>query len=169
MHDRVAEDVTVREPNGMYTGKLKIENGKLIRDGNTVIISGKSLLHSAPLTTEAFKRSPFGEYGKYVVSIGLLLFAFSTAISWSYYGDRAITYLFGAKGVIYYHIVYVIAFFLASFTDTTIIWTLSGITIALMTIPNLIGILLLHKDMKNTVKEYWIGFRKEYPNEKGRE
>ncbi len=170
MHARsLAEDVTVREANGMYTGKLKIENGKLIRDGNTVIISGKSLLHSAPLTTEAFKRSPFGEYGKYVVSIGLLLFAFSTAISWSYYGDRAITYLFGAKGVIYYHIVYVIAFFLASFTDTTIIWTLSGITIALMTIPNLIGILLLHKDMKNTVKEYWIGFRKEYPNEKGRE
>ena len=170
MHARsVAEDVVVREANGMYTGKLKIENGKLVRDGNTAIISGKSLLHSAPLTNEAFKRSPFGEYGKYVVSIGLLLFAFSTAISWSYYGDRAITYLFGAKGVIYYHIVYVIAFFLASFTDTTIIWTLSGITIALMTIPNLIGILLLHKDMKNTVKEYWIGFRKEYPNEKGRE
>jgi len=167
MHARsVAEDVIVREPNGMYTGKLKIENGKLVRDGNSVIISGKSLLHSAPLTTEAFKRSPFGEYGKYVVSIGLLLFAFSTAISWSYYGDRAITYLFGAKGVIYYHIVYVIAFFFASFTDTTIIWTLSGITIALMTIPNLIGILLLHKDMKNTVKEYWIGFKKEYPNEK---
>jgi len=167
MHARsVAEDVMVTEPNGMYTGKLKIENGKLVRDGNTVIISGKSLLHSAPLTNEAFKRSPFGEYGKYVVTIGLLLFAFSTAISWSYYGDRAITYLFGAKGVIYYHIVYVIAFFFASFTDTTIIWTLSGITIALMTIPNLIGILLLHKDMKNTVKEYWIGFKKEYPNEK---
>ena len=167
MHARsVAEDVLVREPNGMYTGKLKIENGRLIRDENEVIISGKSLLHSAPLTNEAFKRSPFGEYGKYVVSIGLLLFAFSTAISWSYYGDRAITYLFGAKGVIYYHIVYVIAFFLASFTDTTIIWTLSGITIALMTIPNLVGILLLHKDMKNTVKEYWIGFKKEYPNEK---
>jgi alanine or glycine:cation symporter, AGCS family len=167
MHARsVAEDVMVREANGMYTGKLQIENGKLVRDGNTVVISGKSLLHSAPLTTEAFKRSPFGEYGKYLVSIGLLLFAFSTAVSWSYYGDRAITYLFGAKGVPYYHIVYVIAFFLASFTDTTIIWTLSGITIALMTIPNLVGILLLHKDMKNTVKAYWIGFKKEHPNEK---
>src|SRR5688572_22785280 len=167
LHARsVAEDILFRESNGMYTGKLKIENGKLVRDGNRAIISGKSLLHSAPLTTEAFKQSPFGEYGKYVVSIGLLLFAFSTAISWSYYGDRAITYLFGAKAVIYYHIVYVIAFFLASFTDTTIIWTLSGITIALMTIPNLVGILLLHKDMKNTLKEYWIGFKKEYPNEK---
>jgi AGCS family alanine or glycine:cation symporter len=167
MHARsVAEDVLVSEPNGKFTGQLKIVNGRLVRDGAAVTLSGKSLLHSAPLTNEAFKRSPFGEYGKYIVTIGLLLFAFSTAISWSYYGDRAVTYLFGAKGVIYYHIVYVIAFFLASFTDTTIIWTLSGITIALMTIPNLVGILLLHKDMKTTLKEYWIGFKKEYPNEK---
>jgi alanine or glycine:cation symporter, AGCS family len=54
--------------------------------------------------------------------------------------------------------VYVIAFFFASFTDTTIIWTLSGVTIALMTIPNLVGILLLHKDMKQTVKDYWFDF-----------
>jgi AGCS family alanine or glycine:cation symporter len=139
-----------------------------VRGGSDVLIAGKSLLHSAPLTTEAFKRSPFGEYGKYIVSIGLLLFAFSTAISWSYYGDRAITYLWGAKAVIYYHIVYVIAFFLASFTDTTIIWTLSGITIALMTVPNLVGILLLHKDMKNTLTQYWIDFRKDHPNDKAR-
>ncbi|WP_276367435.1 amino acid carrier protein [Chryseolinea sp. H1M3-3] len=167
LHARsVGEDILVSERNGKFTGKLKIVNGKLIRNGSDVEISGKSLLHSAPLTNEAFKRSPFGEYGKYIVTIGLLLFAFSTAISWSYYGDRAVTYLFGAKGVIYYHIVYVIGFFLASFTDTTIIWTLSGITIALMTIPNLVGILLLHKDMKTTLKEYWIGFKKEYPNKK---
>jgi AGCS family alanine or glycine:cation symporter len=167
LHSRsVAEDVRVNSRNAPFTGQLQIVGGRLIRTDDDMVISGKSLLHSAPLTNEAFKRSPFGEYGKYIVTIGLLLFAFSTAISWSYYGDRAITYLFGAKGVIYYHIVYVIAFFLASFTDTTIIWTLSGITIALMTIPNLVGILLLHKDMKNTVKEYWIAFRKEHPNDK---
>lgn len=167
LHARsVAEDILVSEPNGKFTGKLKVVNGKIVREGNPVTISGKSLLHSAPLTNEAFKRSPFGEYGKYIVTIGLLLFAFSTAISWSYYGDRAITYLFGAKGVMYYHIVYVIAFFLASFTDTTIIWTLSGITIALMTIPNLVGILLLHKDMKATLREYWIEFNKEHRDKK---
>jgi AGCS family alanine or glycine:cation symporter len=170
LHARsVAEDILVSETNGKFTGKLKIVDGKLVRDGNQVTISGKSLLHSAPLTNEAFKRSPFGEYGKYIVTIGLLLFAFSTAISWSYYGDRAITYLFGATAVKYYHIIYVIGFFLASFTDTTIIWTLSGITIALMTIPNLVGILLLHKDMKTTLKEYWIGFKQEHPNEKSSE
>jgi AGCS family alanine or glycine:cation symporter len=166
MHARsVAEDVLVSEPNGKFTGQLKVLKGRVVRQGSKAMISGKSLLHSAPLTNEAFKRSPLGEYGKYIVTIGLLLFAFSTAISWSYYGDRAVTYLFGAKAVIYYHIVYVIGFFLASFTDTTIIWTLSGITIALMTVPNLVGILLLRKDMKNTLKQYWVDFSKEYPDE----
>ena len=64
------------------------------------------------------------------------------------------TFLFGTKSVVYYRIVYVIAFFLASFQDTTIIWTLSGITIAVMTLPNLVGILWLRKDMKNTISEY---------------
>ena len=161
----VAEDVLVSEPKGKFTGQLKVVNGKVLRGETKATISGKSLLHSAPLTNEAFKRSPLGEYGKYIVTIGLLLFAFSTAISWSYYGDRAITYLFGAKAVMYYHIVYVIGFFLASFTDTTIIWTLSGITIALMTVPNLVGILLLRKDMKNTLKQYWIDFGREHPDE----
>lgn len=159
LHARsVAEQVTITSNNKPYTGTLKIQSGKLVRTGNDVRISGKSLVHSSLLTTEAFNRGPLGNYGQYIVSIGLLLFAFSTAISWSYYGDRAMTYLFGAGSVRYYHIVYVIGFFLASFTDTTIIWTLSGITIALMTIPNLAGILLLHKDMKNTLADYWRDF-----------
>lgn len=162
MHSRsVAENVLVKSDGKLFNGTLKIENGKLIRESNDVIISGKSLLHSSPLTTAAFTRGPLGDYGQYIVTIGLLLFAFSTAISWSYYGDRAMTYLLGAKSVIYYHVVYVAAFFVASFTDTTIIWTLSGITIALMAIPNLFGILWLRKDMKNTVKEYWTTFFKE--------
>jgi AGCS family alanine or glycine:cation symporter len=73
--------------------------------------------------------------------------------------------LFGSGSVIYYRIVYVIGFFVASFTDTTIIWTFSGITIALMTLPNLFGILLLHKDVKQTIRKYWIDFKKEYPEE----
>ena len=144
---------------------MTVSDGK-VDEGMGLILSGKSLVHSAPLTAEAFTKSYFGEYGKYIISIGLLLFAFSTAISWSYYGDRAITFLFGVKGIVWFRIVYVIGFFLASFVDTTIIWTLSGITIALMTLPNLIGILFLHKEMKQTVKDYWIMFKKDWPNEK---
>ena len=146
---------------------MTIENGDVVVDPNKDIrMEGESLVHSAQLTTYAFERSIFGSAGKYIVTIGLLLFAFSTAISWSYYGDRATTYLFGSKYIIFYRILYVIGFFLASFTPTTIIWTLSGITIALMTIPNLIGILLLSKEMKETVKQYWIDFNNDWPDAK---
>jgi len=160
----IAEDVKVYKNEQLYTGTIPVEEGKVQDILSEYSFRGKSLMHSAPLTTEAFKRSFFGEWGKYIVSIGLLLFAFSTAISWSYYGGRSVTYLFGTKYVVYYRIIYVVAFFFASFTDTTIIWTLSGITIAFMAVPNLIGILMLRKDMKSTLNKYWIDLRKEHPN-----
>ncbi len=161
----VAEDIKVLINKSPFSGSLELKDGKLINNENIVLV-GKSLMHSAPLTTIAFTRSWFGAYGKYIVAIGLLMFAFSTAISWSYYGDRAVTYLFGIKGVVYFRIVYVIGFFLASFADTTIIWTLSGITIALMTIPNLFGILALSKEMKQEVKLFWKEYAKRFPGEK---
>ncbi len=161
----VAEEVKVWVNKQAYNGEISFNNGKLVSQTG-VTLSGKSLMHSAPLTTIAFTRSWFGEYGKYIVSIGLLMFAFSTAISWSYYGDRAITYLFGLKGVVWFRLVYVLAFFFASFADTTIVWTLSGITIALMTIPNLFGILALSKEMKSEVKLFWKEYAKRFPGEK---
>ncbi|MFZ9045027.1 MAG: alanine/glycine:cation symporter family protein [Cyclobacteriaceae bacterium] len=165
-----ADNVLVYKNDGLidealFSGNVKIENGA-VADVKPLKFTGESLVHSAPLTAIAFKRGFFGEYGQYIVSIGLLLFAFSTAISWSYYGDRAMTFLFGTKSVVYYRIVYVIAFFFASFQDTTIIWTLSGITIALMTIPNLVGILWLRKDMKKTISDYGEFFEKEFPGQK---
>ena len=165
----VAENVKVTQNGKPFSGEINISGGKLDlkKDENLgIVLTGESLVHSAPLTAEAFTRSYLGKYGQYIISIGLLLFAFSTAISWSYYGDRATTYLFGIKYVNIFRILYVVGFFLASFADTTIIWTLSGITIALMTLPNLFGILMLSKDMKNTVKEYWQGFHEEFPDEK---
>lgn len=166
LHARsIAEDVLVFKDNESYSGHLEVVDGNLVDPKGEFKLEGKSLVHSAPLTAIAFSKSFIGDYGKYIVSIGLLLFAFSTAISWSYYGDRAMTFLFGAKSVIYYRIVYVSGFFVASFVDTTIIWTISGITIALMTLPNLIGILFLRKDMKSTVKKYWVDFKKEHPDE----
>ncbi|MCA1741693.1 MAG: alanine:cation symporter family protein [Bacteroidales bacterium] len=119
-----------------------------------------------PIREIAFSRSILKGYGSYIVTFSLLLFAFSTAISWSYYGDRATTYLFGSKYVIFYRFVYVAGFFLASFTDTTIIWSLSYVAIVLMAVPNLVGILILRKEVKQNVKEYWQAFSSEYPGEK---
>ena len=59
-----------------------------------------------------------------------------------------------------------VGFFLASFTDTTIVWNLSYITIAIMTIPNLFGMLVLRKDIKGTIGQYWIDFKKDWPTQK---
>ena len=170
LHARsLAEMVEISSTDGPYNGTLDVKNGSIVTSSSAFQMNGVSLMHSAPLTTEAFKKTWFGDFGKYIVSIGLLLFAFSTAISWSYYGDRAMTYLFGSKSVIWYRIVYVIGFFLASFMDTTLIWTFSGIAIAFMTIPNLIGIFTLHREMKTTVKEYWDDFAQENPEQRIRE
>ncbi|MDR2534357.1 MAG: amino acid carrier protein [Tannerellaceae bacterium] len=153
-----AESVIVKEAGEFFSGKLSVDKGRVLLStpqGGKLHIYGKSLLHSAPLSSEAFKKGFFGDLGKYVIPFSLLLFAFTTAVAWSYYGDRAVTYLWGNKYVKYYHIIYVVAFFIASFTDTTIIWTFSGIAIAMMAIPNLIGILFLHKEIKSLVSEYW--------------
>ena len=161
----VAENLVVLKNGVKHTGEVNVLNGR-VTETEQILFTGKSLIHSAPLTTEAFTKSWLGNSGRYIVTIGILLFAFSTAISWSYYGGRAIIFLFGVKGDIYFRIVYVIGFFLASFTDTTIIWTLSGITIALMTIPNLFGILMLHKEMKSEVSLFWKEWAARFPDEK---
>lgn len=159
LHARsLAENVKVFDGNKAFSGEITIANGRVINLPPNVKFSGLSLIHSAPLTALAFNTGLFGSYGEYIVTIGLLLFAFSTAISWSYYGDRSVTFLWGNKYVKYYRLVYVLGFFLAAIMDTTIIWTFSGIAIALMTLPNLIGILLLRKDMKATVADYWKRF-----------
>jgi len=135
------------------TGTVQVTDGQL--DDPAITVTGESLLHSVPLTTQAYTRGLFGHFGQYIVSVGLMLFAFSTAIAWSYYGDRAMTYLLGPKSVLPYRIVYVLGFFYAALADTTIVWNVSLITIVLMTVPNLVGILLMHKEMKSTVSEYW--------------
>lgn len=148
-----AENVMFSDGQGPISGSINVSDGAL--DDASIIVSGDSLLHSVPLTTRAFTRGLFGDYGQYIVSIGLMLFAFSTAIAWSYYGDRAMTYLFGPKSVFPYRVVYVLGFFYAALADTTIVWNISLITIVLMTVPNLVGILLMHKEMKRTVADYW--------------
>ncbi|WP_180237136.1 alanine/glycine:cation symporter family protein [Lacimicrobium alkaliphilum] len=156
----VAEDVvfSVGSREDLFTGTLNIQDGRLEKDN--IVVSGKSLIHSAQLTTQAFTRGYFGDYGQYIVSIGLLLFAFSTAIAWSYYGDRAMTYLLGPRSVMPYRVFYVAGFFWASFSDTTLVWNLAAVAIVVMTLPNLFGIFLLRKEMKQTVKEYWDDYDK---------
>lgn len=170
IHSRsFAEDINISSGGKPYTGEVKVHNGRATLttpNGATITFKGKSLMHSAPLSTAAFKRSFLGDIGQYIIPLSLLLFAFSTAVAWSYYGDRAVTFLWGTKYVMLFRLIYVVMFFVASFVDTSIIWAFTGISIAMMTIPNLVGILLLHKEVKSTIKQYWIDFAAEFPNEK---
>ena len=151
----IAENVTysVGSEEDLFTGRIEVINGVPQKDN--LVVSGMSLVHSAKLTTIAFTRGYFGDFGQYIVSIGLLLFAFSTAIAWSYYGDRAMTYLLGPKSVMPYRVIYVAGFFWAAFSDTTLVWALSAVSIVVMTLPNLFGIMMLRKEMKDTMNEYW--------------
>jgi AGCS family alanine or glycine:cation symporter len=154
LHARsIAEGVAYFQNGELYTGPVSITNG--LPDDSTITLRGKSRIHSAALTTMAFTYGIAGQYGQYIVSLSLVLFAFSTAIAWSYYGDRAIIYLVGFKYVQVYRIVYCMAFFIAAFTDTTIVWNFSAVAIVVMTLPNLFGIMMMRKNMKQHVDNYW--------------
>ena len=149
----IAEDVIVYKNDKPFSGKVIIINNEL--DGNFEFV-GKSLVKSAVLTSKAFNKGFFGSYGEYIVSIGLLLFAFSTVITWAYYGDRCTAYLFGESSIIYYRVLYIFAFFVAGsgYLDTEIIWNFALITVAASTLPNLISIFLLRNEMKNLISSY---------------
>jgi AGCS family alanine or glycine:cation symporter len=166
IHNRsVGEEIRfLLDGDHLHTGTVVIEKGNIV--DKSIVVRGKSLVHSAELTTLAFQRGYFGENGQYIVSIGLLLFAFSTAIAWSYYGDRAMTYLLGSRSVMPYRVFYVAAFFWASFADTTLVWKLAAVAIVVMTLPNLFGIMLLRKEMKQEVDDYWVKFKKDNSQEK---
>ena len=73
---------------------MDVKDGKITE---SVTVEGKSLVSSAELTAKAFSQGVMGEYGGKLVAIALLLFAFSTAITWCYYGDRSTAYIFGEK------------------------------------------------------------------------
>ena len=154
LHNRsIAEDVRFLVGGEPFTGVVQVETGALATEG--IDLRGRSLLHSVPLTAEAFKRSFFGHYGQFAVTVGLVLFAFSTAIAWSYYGDRAMTYLLGLRAVTPYRILYVAGFFVATIADTSLVWLISAVTLALMTIPNLVALLLGAKEIKALINGYW--------------
>ncbi len=154
LHNRsIAEDFQIANETGPYSGDLEVVEGR--PNAENITITGKSLIHTVPLTIEAFRSSFLGVIGEYTVSIGLVLFAFSTALAWSYYGDRAVTYLFGVRWLLPYRLLYVLAFFLATISDTEFIWAVAYVTVALMTIPNLIAITLMRKEVKEITQQYW--------------
>jgi AGCS family alanine or glycine:cation symporter len=164
LHARsVAENVTYHiGQNRRFTGEVMVRDGRIAEPD--VYLRGDSLIHSAALTVEAFNRSFLGGIGPYIVALGLMLFAFSTALAWSYYGDRSMTFLFGTKSIMPYRLVYVVGFFLAAIADTTLIWQIAAITMVVMTLPNLLGLVMMRQEIRQEIREYWTGFSKAHPD-----
>ncbi len=107
--------------------------------------------------------------GPHIVAVGLLLFAFSTVISWSYYGTRAANYLFGEKVIKPYYYGFSVFIFLGSVWEIDIVWHFADMVITFMTIPNLIALLLLTPAIISETKRYLLAMKKEkkYDHEEG--
>ena len=119
----------------------------------------------AALTTVAFSKIPY--IGAPLLSFGILTFAFSTILGWSYYGESAVNYIEKRRSNRFYRILYIVALFFGSIINLDIIWNIADCMNALMTIPNLIALLLLSKVAAQETNKYlWGGRRDEEDGEK---
>jgi alanine or glycine:cation symporter, AGCS family len=123
----------------------------------TGTVYGNAIYNGATLTSQGFEigLAPLFPGGKYLVTISVLLFAISTSIAWSYYGDRSIQYLLGDKSIIYYKAVYVLLHFIGAITALGTIWAIGDIALGLMTFPNLIALFALSGVVYATTKDYF--------------
>ena len=115
----------------------------------------------APLTIRAFSTGLPGSWGGYIVATSLALFAFSTILGWAYYGERNIEYLLGARSILPYRILYIVAAFLGSWVLSLpdlrgfqLIWNFADVMNGLMAFPNLIGLLLLSGVVAKETQNY---------------
>ncbi len=112
------------------------------------------------LTTTAFDTFLPG-FGNYFVSIAVLLFAFSTALTWSYYGETGATYLFGRRAVLPYKVVFVAALLMGSLWPLGMVMDFSDLMMALMVVPNVLAIMLLSGKVKKLTHDYFAGLGQE--------
>ncbi|MEZ4600918.1 MAG: sodium:alanine symporter family protein [Syntrophotaleaceae bacterium] len=114
----------------------------------------ESGLTGAELTASAFQAGLPGP-GGYIVAFGIIFFAFSTAISWSYYGDRSIEYLLGARLILPYRVLFCLLLPVGAAIPLNLVWTISDIFNALMAWPNLVGLLCLSPLVIRMTREYF--------------
>ncbi len=105
----------------------------------------------AALTKAAFSKIPFGSL---ILTVGIVTFAFSTILGWSYYGEKAVEYLGGKRYIKAYRIAWIVAVFGGSVVNLSLVWSIADSMNALMAIPNLIALLLLSKVLIKETKKY---------------
>ncbi len=119
----------------------------------TGVWSSPELAQGSDTTAEAFAML-YGNFGRYMIMMTVVLFAFSTIISWSYYGEQGIVYLFGEKGVSSYRVVFLIFTFLGAVFRIDTVLNLSDAVFGLLAVPNLITNMLLAVKLRKDLKIY---------------
>jgi len=127
--------------------------------GLVIVVTGawqesSDSLMGAALTAHAFSNT-IGSSGAMVVGIGLCLFAYSTIIAWSYYGDRSAYYLFGEGAVRPYRVIYTLLVVVGAAVPLKLVWNIADITNILMALPNLLGLILLAGLVKRLKNDYF--------------
>jgi AGCS family alanine or glycine:cation symporter len=142
-----------------FTGTVLPEQGEAEGSDGTVYTSlwGMAVESGAPLTMYAFRKglAPLGDWGHMVVIFSVFLFGISTAIAWSYYGDRCAIYLFGEKAVKPYKVVYLIMHFFGAIVGLNFVWELGDIALGIVILPNLIALVLLSGKIKELTDDYF--------------
>ena len=140
-----------------FSGTIRAGEGVAVSDDGQRYTSlyGPAVESGAPLTMLGFQRGLPGTFGQYIVLISVLLFAVSTAISWSYYGDRCAYYLFGTKAIIPYKMVFVAMHFVGAVVPLAVVWSLGDVALAIVIIPNLIALILLSGKVKEMTDSYF--------------
>ncbi len=152
----------------LFSGTIQLINGTYVAtttNGESVTQLYSSIVENgAPLTALAFEKGlPFSG-GKYIVTFCVVLFGISTAISWSYYGDRSIQYLAGDKSIIYYKMVYLVMHFLGAILALETVWAIGDIALGLMTFPNIIALFALSGTVAVASKKYFEKMKDVKPN-----
>jgi len=144
-----------------FTGRIVVnnENVQVISEDGTEFgnLYGGVIQNGAPLTSAAFERglNPLFPGGGYLVTFAVLLFAISTSISWSYYGDRAAQYLFGFKSIFWYRLAFVGMHFLGAVATLTVVWNFGDVMLGLMAFFNIIALFALSGVAYKITKNYF--------------
>ncbi len=142
-----------------FTGMLYPTRGVAVdTSGHTYhALYGMAVENGAPLTMRAFRRGlgRFGDWGHYIVIMSVILFALSTAISWSYYGDRCAKYIWGSKAILPYKAVFVTMHFLGAVFALTTVWTVGDIALGIVILPNLFALLVLSPVVVKLTRDYF--------------
>lgn len=151
-----------------FSGTLNVATGTFTdEEGNVVATVYTSIIENgAPLTSLAFEKglAPIFPWGKHVVTFCVLLFGVSTAISWSYYGDRSIQYLAGDGAILPYKVVYLGMHFLGAIFPLATVWAIGDIALGLMTFPNIIALFALSGSVAVASKKYFKKMEEEEGN-----